>query len=583
MKITKTLTLTLAAGIFISLLLSSLMFQYELDVAEERFSGQANAVTENIKNSLSNILIADDKLSFLFQATDDVTDEDFLVQSRVLLAQIPYIKKIVYAPKIRKSHLEAEEKKLRNAGYTGFKFRSFPENLSAKSRLSEIIFPVRLIQPFTPYTATWLGRDILTFGPAQDALQKVVLNAEKGKIVHLKQPGNVSGVEADEYYLFTPVTFPDITRSHLKKSEDIFAVLGYQLDFSELLFVEDGDKNIAKHFELDGKTLYDYGVFRSGSLFSTDLNHTIDFEGQRINLRYQLKSPISHVDLRIPLLILFFGLLITILGSFVVKGHLERLALLSEQNKLIENKVAEKTALLEEQSNQINKAFDHQLAISRELESFSYSISHDLRAPLRSISGFANALNEDYGNLLDEQGIDMLQRVQNGAEKMSVLIDDLLSLSRVARQAFNRTDISLSDLAQQQIGEIIENYPTIVFDVEIEKGLTTRGDRNLIGIVLNNLLGNAAKYASKSDKPKIELGVQDQDGSKVFFVRDNGVGFDMAYKNKLFVAFQRLHGPEFEGTGIGLATVQRIINRHGGKIWAESELGEGATFYFTLG
>jgi len=220
--------------------------------------------------------------------------------------------------------------------------------------------------------------------------------------------------------------------------------------------------------------------------------------------------------------------------------------------------------------------------VNKELEAFSYSVSHDLRGPLRNIDGFSQILLEDYGNKLDGEGREALQRIRNGAQRMAQLIDDLLKLSRVTRGEMQRETMDLSAMAK----EIVEEFqvePERGVECKVAEGVIGNGDGRLIRVVLENLLGNAWKFTSKQRQAIIEFGIIQHDGQAAYFVRDNGVGFDMAYSDKLFGAFQRLHGmKEFPGTGIGLATVQRIIHRHGGKVWAEGSVGQGATFYFTL-
>lgn len=221
--------------------------------------------------------------------------------------------------------------------------------------------------------------------------------------------------------------------------------------------------------------------------------------------------------------------------------------------------------------------------INRELESFSYSVSHDLRAPLRAMDGFSSTLLTDYGNKLDDRGRDRLLRVRSAAQKMANLIDDLLNLSRVSRTELAWEDVDLSELAQAVCAELRQSSAQRAVSVHITPGLQTQGDRRLLGIVLNNLLNNAWKFTAQKNPAVIEVGREELEGEPVFFVRDNGAGFDMAYAGKLFGAFQRLHDAgEFPGTGIGLATVQRVIHKHGGRIWAESAVDAGATFYFTI-
>jgi signal transduction histidine kinase len=221
---------------------------------------------------------------------------------------------------------------------------------------------------------------------------------------------------------------------------------------------------------------------------------------------------------------------------------------------------------------------------NQELEAFSYSVSHDLRAPLRVIDGFSKVLLDTYSEKLDEEGRRYLDRVRAGTHKMSVLIDDLLNLSRISRAPLRKELINLTELARNVIAELQEKEPSRKVTIEIADGLAARGDARLTTVVLVNLLGNAWKFTAKHPEAQIAVGQEKKGNETVFTVRDNGAGFDMAYVDKLFAPFRRLHlESEFEGTGIGLATVHRIISRHGGRIWAESAVGKGTTFFFTLG
>lgn len=271
----------------------------------------------------------------------------------------------------------------------------------------------------------------------------------------------------------------------------------------------------------------------------------------------------SRTDLR-DVFILFGALLVLGLGALALV--ITRLRRVSVE---LEDQVAQRTIQL--------------AAANQELEAFSYSVSHDLRAPLRSIDGFSRALLDDYSVQLDEVGKDYLQRVRAATQRMGQLIDDMLKLSRVTRSEMNFETVNLSVLAQTVADELQQAQPERRVEFVCMPGMTVRGDAHLLKIALENLLGNAWKFTSKREHAHIEIGVTHKVGASVYFIRDNGAGFDMAYVGKLFSAFQRLHAmAEFSGTGIGLATVQRIIHRHGGRVWAEGELGKGATFYFTL-
>ena len=222
-------------------------------------------------------------------------------------------------------------------------------------------------------------------------------------------------------------------------------------------------------------------------------------------------------------------------------------------------------------------------AANKELEAFSYSVSHDLRAPLRSIDGFSQALLEDYQEKLDDTGKTYLDRVRRATQRMGLLIDDMLKLSRITQAEMKRESLDLSAIVRDIVEAKRKSEPDRVVDVAVQEGIMVQGDPYLMRIALENLLDNAFKFTGKGAHPQIEFGAVLRDRETACFIRDTGAGFDMAYVDKLFGAFQRLHtSDEFPGTGIGLATVQRIIHRHGGRVWAEGETGKGATFYFTL-
>jgi signal transduction histidine kinase len=226
----------------------------------------------------------------------------------------------------------------------------------------------------------------------------------------------------------------------------------------------------------------------------------------------------------------------------------------------------------------------HELAVSnQELEAFSYSVSHDLRAPLRTIDGFSLALSEDFADKLNDEGRDYISRVRGGVQRMGTLIDALLQLSRVTRSEIQSEPVDLSQLATLVFNELKAADPERSVEFSAQPGIVVRGDGRLLRIALENLIGNAWKFTSKTAHGSIQFGSSIRDGRTVYFIRDNGAGFDMQYVDRLFTAFQRLHGDrEFKGSGIGLATVSRIIHRHHGTIGAESESGHGATFYFDL-
>ncbi len=238
-------------------------------------------------------------------------------------------------------------------------------------------------------------------------------------------------------------------------------------------------------------------------------------------------------------------------------------------NAELEQRVVERTAELE--------------AANKELEAFSYSVSHDLRAPLRAIDGFSHVLQEELEGRLSSDAEDALRRVRGATRRMGELIDDLLKLSRVSQGELHRERVDLSEIVRDVVEGHRRLEPDRQVGVVIVQSAVVEGDSQLLRVALENLLDNAFKFTSKRADARVAFGTREDDGKAVYFVRDNGIGFDMAYVGKLFGAFQRLHSAvEFPGTGIGLATVRRIVHRHGGRVWAEGVPGKGATFSFTL-
>ena len=233
--------------------------------------------------------------------------------------------------------------------------------------------------------------------------------------------------------------------------------------------------------------------------------------------------------------------------------------------------------------NELRRSKEAAEMANNELEAFSYSVAHDLRAPLRAINGFSSVLAADHADKLDGEAMDHLSRITSGAERMAGLIDALLALSRLTRTEIRREQVDLTQMARKVMDQLQSNEAARNAEVVVTEGLMAEGDPHLLRALLENLLGNAWKFTSKRTRARVEFGREDLDGEPVYFVRDNGAGFNMAYANKLFAPFRRLHsGAEFDGTGIGLATVQRIVRRHGGRVWAEGVESQGATFRFTL-
>ena len=266
-------------------------------------------------------------------------------------------------------------------------------------------------------------------------------------------------------------------------------------------------------------------------------------------------------------------------GNYDHKVEIDR----NDEIGALANSFNNMTSKLTHEISEHKKAEIRLTGLNTELEAFCYSVSHDLRAPLRGIDGFSRALEEDHADKLNLEGRDYLKRICAASHRMENLITDLLDLSRITRSKMNYKEVDLSALVKNKALELQETDSERQVEFVIEEGRCAEGDTNLLKIAIDNLMNNAWKFTGKHSQARIEFGMSLQDGKSVYFISDNGVGFDMAYADKLFGAFQRLHTlAEFEGTGIGLATVNRIIQRHGGSIWADGEIGRGAKFCFTL-
>jgi signal transduction histidine kinase len=299
------------------------------------------------------------------------------------------------------------------------------------------------------------------------------------------------------------------------------------------------------------------------------LRHFKEFNGQEILIERpdgELRTVLAHAN---PIRNEDGSLVGAVNVLIDISERNRALQALEESRHELERRVQERTEELE--------------ALNRELESFNYSVSHDLRAPLRGIDGFSRVLEEEYASSLDDTGLAYLKRIRSGARRMSKLIDALLGFSSIVRGGLEKAEVNLSRLATTAMEWLAARDAGRRLRLEVAPDIVAFGDERLLMIALENILDNAWKFSSEREEAVIEVGVRSEGGERVFFVRDNGTGFDMQYADRMFVPFQRLHPDDrFQGTGIGLATVQRIIRRHGGRIWAESEPGHGATFCFTL-
>jgi signal transduction histidine kinase len=334
-------------------------------------------------------------------------------------------------------------------------------------------------------------------------------------------------------------------------------------------------------------TSFGSGGFAGKLLFDDVRVRFAEFEGEEEAL-YRMRR-INSVRLQyLNAIVAVVGLVLLglTLAALRRRVSLQAQALVERQMQLEEQatELEEQATELEAQTEELQDTVRELGRKNEELNSFSSSVAHDLRSPLRSIDGFSHLLLADYSDKLDDAGVSALKRVRVNAQRMGELIDGLLSLARVSGGELRVTDVNLSEFAATAADDIRRGVTDDRrIDVVVQPGLTTRGDARLLRVAVHNLVDNAVKFTRLCKEPRVEVGARTVDGQRAFYVTDNGIGFDMRYANKLFGAFERLHDdPAYEGTGIGLATVRRIVERHGGRLWAESAPGRGATFYFTI-
>jgi signal transduction histidine kinase len=445
-----------------------------------------------------------------------------------------------------------------------------------------VYFPVRLVAPANEANNDLFGRDEYPYGiyrTAMDRARDSGTPQATNTVFVLTEAGPDASADLARrpgFVVYLPVYAegqPTGTRAERRRALEGFVVGAFRRDGLLDAVFGGGFDPAGIDFEVyagavtPDALLYDAdGVRRAGVagydlLFSEE--RSLRVAGREWSLYFAtLPGSERNSQSNLPLFVLLTGIVVSLLlfGIFWL---------------LVRSRVRAERA--SEAVEDVNRELE---GTNRELEAFSYSVSHDLRAPLRTIDGFSQILSEDYGDRLDEEGLDYLARVRAASGHMAELIDDLLDLSRVGRRPLRRERVDLSALASGIAEDLRRSDPDRDANFVIEPGIKVWGDVGLLKVALENLLGNAWKFTSKEERPTISFGTS----GNAYHVSDDGAGFDAAYKDKLFGAFQRLHGSEeFDGTGIGLATVARIVHRHGGEVWADGAVGTGATFFFTLG
>ncbi len=568
--------------LLISLLLTALAWSYVRDTVEAqsdvRFEEMVRATQAAVDRRTDDYLDAMFGARGLILASDDVEEPEWeeYVEGVEPVRRLGGFQALAFAERVEPKEREDFIRRMEEAGLPGLR----PDIETGGER--PVYFPVRLAAPADEANRDMFGRDLYADAANRAAMDRArddgLPRATKTAYVLTRTAPDAAADLAlrPGFVVYLPVYGegePTRTVAERRRALEGFIVGAFRRD-GLLDAVFGGRVDPAVDFEVyagqdagSSALLYDAdGVRRAGVAGYEGLpteERSVEVAGREWGLYFATLPGFEREgQSRLPLFVLATGVGVSLL--------LFGISLMLVRSRLRAERASED---LEDANRELE-------GINRELEAFSYSVSHDLRAPLRTIDGFSQILAEDYAERLDEEGLDYLARVRTASRHMAELIDDLLDLSRVGRRPLKRERVDLSALAAGIADDLKRSEPDREVEFVIEEGVVARGDVGLLKVALENLMGNAWKFTSREGRATIRFGVS----GGAFYVSDDGAGFDAAYKDKLFGAFQRLHGPEeFEGTGIGLATVARIVHRHGGEVWAEGAVGEGATFYFTLG
>lgn len=580
----------LAGGISLALTLwtSHVVSETELESANSEFDARVSNVQQAIVKRMEAYEQVLRGGVGLFSAAAHVDHAEWKAYVKQLGVKeyYPGIQGIGFSQHVRAEDLDSHVQKIRSEGFPDYKL--WPEG--NRSIYTAIVF----LEPFDFRNRRAFGFDMMSEPTRRAAMERARdtgAAAVSGKVI-LKQE-TATDVQAGfltylpVYANGKPTTTVDERRS---------ALLGYVYSPFRMDDLMDGildqDRSALSLAVYDGKTAspgaltFSSGEANPSALFTRTIS--VDLTGRTWTLNIaslpQFESSLSLGKSRV---VLISGALITLLvmivawliantGARALRLAQDMTFALRESEKKIQRLNTDLERRVKERTSELD-------AVNQELEAFAYSVSHDLRAPLRAMSGLSQALGEDYANKLDDVGKDYISRVVAACKRMGDLIDDLLALSRITRTEINRTEINLSDLAETIAEELRESARERKVDFKIQPNVVAHGDTTLLRTVLENLIGNAWKYSSKKPHTTIEFGMTGDASQPAYFVRDDGAGFNMEYADKLFKPFQRLHrATEFEGTGVGLASVANIIRRHGGRVWAESEIDRGTTMQFTL-
>ena len=560
----------LSAGAFFAVVeLNDREHQRRFDqVAEARF----DQIEKRIDRTVS-VLLA---IAGFYAGSQEVTRDEFRAFVAAL-GKLQAVQALEWIPRVAQAQRATLEDAARKDGFPDFAFteRQSQGNMIRAAKRAEY-FPVYFVEPYVG-NETALGFDLSSDAARLEALNRARDSGElvaTSRITLVQETGDQFG-----FLVFIPIYRNGAPKSTIGERRE--NLVGFSLGVFRIgdLAKETGgefssSQNQAAILIFDqsapegGRRLYPKALAPDSGVELTILRRntrTLGVAGRKWLLvatpTASFIGEISH--LWRPWVVLLAGLLFTGLLALYLK-------LVTGRTRKIELLVQERTADL--------------IMANEELDAFAHSVSHDLRAPLRSLDGFSQALIEDHADKLEGEAKYFLGRISNASRRMGLMIDNILTLARASRLDILSQDVDLSELAQEILADLRKSNPDRSVTINIAPNIVARGDPRLLQIVLDNLLANAWKFTSKNADAKIEFGRHMQDHEEVYFVGDDGVGFDMTYADKLFGMFQRLHSvSEFDGAGVGLATVARLVRRHGGRVWAEGEVNKGASFYFTLG
>ena len=576
------LAILIGAGIALSILAFIIAQNWERERVEFDFREMAGHHIAALEKEIARNMEVLRSIAALYDASRDVERQDFHKFVQGALTRHADIQAVEWIPRVKHSERAAYEEAARRDGFLGFQFTEREEQgqMVLASRREEY-FPVYYVEPLVG-NETAFGFDLGSNSTRLEALERSRDTRAPVATARIKLVQETEGQFG--FLIFEPIYRRDAPLDTLEEHRQnlmgfalgVFRIGDLVEEYFDRLETETIDIHIYDNTaETDKRFLYSRMTSEEEKDVEAGLHlrALIDVADRQWSLLlHPMPKFFAAEKTFLPLAAMGGGLLFTSLIGIYLFSSLRHAAKL--QTEILERKGVEERVVQRTQ----------ELAVAnKELESFSYSVSHDLQAPLRGMAGFSHILLEDYANKLDEQGKHYLQRLRAGSQQMGQVIDDMLTLARVTRREFRRDTVNLSEITQTIVRDLRSREPDRQVDFVIAEGIVANGDKTLLRVLFENLLGNAWKFTNNHPRALIEFGVTQVDGKPAYFVKDDGVGFDMAYADKLFTPFQRLHGvTEFEGTGVGLATVQRIIHRHGGRLWAEGEVEGGATFYFTL-